>query len=170
MNLTITLATRLWRKLCFVWLDNRARKAALLAPVSVGKRATVGYDYFCSCGADARAVCVRGTRCAVNAAGQGKQGAAAVSEPTGRSCVLEFNVVSRIANGHGANTDLRDVFTAPARTPLALLQTFPSDVDESVARTERGRGDDRHPLERVPAAKGCPWAECSTTDVLRIHD
>lgn len=160
----------LWRKLHLVWLNYRASKAALLAPVSVSEHAPVGYDHLCACGADARTVCVRGTRCAVHTSGKCEQGAAAVSEPLSRSCVLEFNMVSRIAHGHGTRPHGGDIVAAPARPPLAPAQALPRNADEDIPRTERGRGDDSHPLEDVTIIERCPGAKRPAVDILSCHD
>ena len=166
MNLTITLAALLGRYVRRIGLDDHARPAALLAPVLVGEHAAVGYNHFCTCGRDARAVCLRGTRCAVNTAGQGQQCASPVGEPRSRPGVLELNVVPRVANGHRARPHGRDIATAPARPPLAVAVALPSDVDESVARAESTGGDDRHALEDVAVPVGRARPDGAPVDVL----
>ena len=169
-ELLTTLASLLGGYVRRVGLDNHARPAALLAPVRVGEHTPVGDDNLSAGGADAAAVGSRGAGGTVHAAGQGQQCAAAVGELSSRSCVLEFNMVTRIANGHGTRPHSADIAAAPARPPLASLEAHPHTVDEGVARAEGGRGDDGHPLEDIPVIERCPGTDCSATDVLSRHD
>lgn len=165
-----TLATLLGGYVRRVGLDNHARPAALLAPVSVGQSAPVGDNNLGAGGADATAVGCGGTRGAVHAAGQGQLSAATVGEPLSRSCVLEFNMVTRIANGHGTWPHGADIPTTPARPPLAFFEAHPGDVDEGVACAEGARGDDCHTLEDIPVVERRPRTDGSATDVLSCHD